>query len=113
MVGYAGDLEKVDLYSFPVANTALRRCQSADSEVCGGAGETSSNPSMLDLARARMRDPVMIPGPLMKRAKLAPLCKHDESWEESTQILTKTLEAASWVVIEENEGWKVVESSTT
>ena len=61
---------------------------------------------MLDLARARVREPVKIPRPSFKRAKITPKCIHDDTWEESTQMLASTLETASWVMVEEDGEWK-------
>ena len=69
---------------------------------------------MLDLARSRVRDPVLLPGPHSKRMKLgAPCVQDDEDWEIATQNLALTLEEASLVMIEDNGRWKVVEKPSS
>lgn len=77
----SGDLENVTLYTFPVANFALGMCQGHAGQSGGWAGEIGSSSSAIDFARSRVREPVLLDGPLKKKARCGAKCnKDDEDW---------------------------------
>ena len=53
-----------------------------------------------------MREPVKISRPSFKRAKFAPKCVKDDTWEEKTLMFANTLEATQWMMVEEDGEWK-------
>ena len=103
---YAGGLENAALYTFSVANTAIGKCKNS----AGGGeglGEIISKPSSFALARCRLNDPVPLGEALTKRARFEMNVDNSE-WGATTQALAKTLDAASMVLIEGENGWKAV-----
>ena len=106
---YAGNLENAQFYTFPVANLALRGCQNTGAEGGEWSGAASSSPSPFDLARCRLAEPTMLNGSLPNKNRVeADEVVKDQTWEASTQELAKTLEEASVVMIEDENGWRVV-----
>lgn len=67
-----GDLANVELYTFPVAGFALGRCQ-GHAEQCGGGAL-----GLERLARCRLRELVLLEGPLKKKARAGAICNQED-----------------------------------
>ena len=104
---FAGDMEALSFYTFTVDDLALRGCSSQNEGIHPGGGDVGQKPSPADLARARVRNVVKISG---KITKFGPRCgTKDDDWEDKTQDLTQTLEAAAMIMIEDGDNWKIVQ----
>lgn len=103
-------MEEVGVYSFSVDDLALRSCQGANGHGGVPDGATCSKPSLTDLARSRVNEPVQISGS-RKRAMLTPHGgAQGGDWEASSKALADTLMMANWVMIEDGMNWKVIQA---
>ena len=99
-------MEKVELYTFPVANSVIR-CSQGSADVNGKTGRrASSTASTVGLAGSRLRKCASSQAAKMKRQKVV---AHDDNWVATTKKLAETLKGSSLMMVEDGYNWKVVD----